>query len=389
MPSYISSSANRFYVSVEPNYGQAASINSDNRFPGFRLQAQQVFELSRRLDKTGTRSYLGQSKSSRRRTAFEVRTFLTSWSRVAEPCYGPLFQAALGARPDLIAAVSIQSVSTPTSFQTTTPHGLSPGSAVSYSGEIRFVSAVSDPVSFSINAPFSQVPAPSSILGPTATYRLATSLPSVTLYDFWDPISAVNRIITGAAVDSLQLSVNGDYHDFVFAGPAADLLDSTSFTSGMAGLNVFPVEPSLASFQSAGVPGHLGQVWLGATTNQFFTLVNASIRLRNHLDVRIREFGSSIPQAISPGMREVVSTFALFAQDDTQTKLLYQAAKERTLMSLMLQLGQQQGQLMGIYMPSVTPEIPHYNDSETRLQWEFHNNLAQGTSDDEIYIAFA
>jgi hypothetical protein len=55
----------------------------------------------------------------------------------------------------------------------------------------------------------------------------------------------------------------------------------------------------------------------------------------------------------------------------------------------MLQLGQQQGQLMGIYMPNVTPEIPNYIDSDLRLVWDFNNNLAQGTADDEIYIAFA
>jgi hypothetical protein len=55
----------------------------------------------------------------------------------------------------------------------------------------------------------------------------------------------------------------------------------------------------------------------------------------------------------------------------------------------MLQLGQQQGQLMGIYMPNVTPEMPDYVDSDLRLTWTFNNNLAQGTADDEIYIAFA
>ena len=55
----------------------------------------------------------------------------------------------------------------------------------------------------------------------------------------------------------------------------------------------------------------------------------------------------------------------------------------------MIQLGQQQGQLMGIFMPAMTPEIPNFNDSETRLQWEFKNNKAQGTANDEFFIAFA
>jgi hypothetical protein len=55
----------------------------------------------------------------------------------------------------------------------------------------------------------------------------------------------------------------------------------------------------------------------------------------------------------------------------------------------MLQLGQAQGQLMGIYMPNVMPEIPHYNDNESRLQWDFQGCQAQGTNNDELYIAFA
>jgi hypothetical protein len=55
----------------------------------------------------------------------------------------------------------------------------------------------------------------------------------------------------------------------------------------------------------------------------------------------------------------------------------------------MLQLGQQQGELMGLFLPQVTPEIPVFNDAETRLQWEFNGNLAQGISDDELFIAFA
>jgi hypothetical protein len=79
----------------------------------------------------------------------------------------------------------------------------------------------------------------------------------------------------------------------------------------------------------------------------------------------------------------------LLAQDDAQTTALYAAAKARVPIQMMLQLGQCQGQMMGIYMPKVVPELPMYNDSEPRLEWEFQNNLAQGLSNDEIYIAFA
>jgi hypothetical protein len=263
------------------------------------------------------------------------------------------------------------------------------GSAVSFNNEIRFVTSAPAANSLALNAPFSAVPAVNTLLAPTVSYGLATALPSVTLYDYWDPVAAVSRIVTGAAVDVFGVSVNGDFHEMQFSGPACDLIDSSSFQSGIAGLNSFPQEPSLTNFNYSIVPGNLGQVWLGAEPSQFFTLTEAAIAIKNNINLRNLEFGSSYPLAMTPGPRQVNSTFMLLAQDDAQTSSLYAAAKERSTISAMLQLGQQQGQLMGIYLSSVVPEIPAYDDSSTRLQWQFKNNVAQGINDDEIYVAFA
>jgi hypothetical protein len=389
MSNYISSNANRFYAAVEASYGQAAPVTAANRFPAVRLQAQQVVETGKRLDKTGTRTFLGNSKDGRRHTAFQTRTYLTSWTGSAEPSYGPLVRAALGGPGQLSTGIVVAAVRNLTGLQTMAPHGLSSGSGVSFEGEIRFVTSVPDVSNVIINAPFSTTLPPNAALSSAITYRLSTALPSVTLYDYWDPATAVSRIVTGAAVDSLELSVNGDYHEFIFNGPAADVLDSSSFSGGLAGLSSFPTEPGLEDFDYSIVPGHLGQVWLGSPANRFFTLTEASIGVDNSIDLRNREFGSSYPRAIAPGMRVVSSNFTLLAQDDAQTTALYMAAKQRNPISAMLQLGQQQGQLMGIFLPSITPEIPNYKDSETRLLWEFKQNRAQGSSDDEISITFA
>ncbi len=99
MANYVASNANRFYVALEATYGQASIPVAANRFPAVKLQAGQVLETSKRLDKTGTRTFLGTPKDARRRTAYEVRSYLTSWSGTGQPSYGPLFQAALGAAP--------------------------------------------------------------------------------------------------------------------------------------------------------------------------------------------------------------------------------------------------------------------------------------------------
>ena len=87
--------------------------------------------------------------------------------------------------------------------------------------------------------------------------------------------------------------------------------------------------------------------------------------------------------------QRISAEFALLAQDDDQTKNLYQVAKLRGTISVLLQLGQQTGRMMAVYLPAVKPEMPLFDDSAERLAWRFSNNLAEGTNNDELYIAFA
>ena len=389
MSTYISSNQNRFYTAVESSYGQAAPITSANRYPAVHLHAQQSLERTQRRDKTGSRTFTGTPASARRKSAFVTQTYLTSWNGLGQPGYGPLVQGALGATPQVSAGLTVASAQSGTSLQTTAPHGLQLGSAVSYNNEIRFVVSVPAVDSLVLNAAFTTVPAPQAQLATTITYLLATALPSVTLYDYWDPATAVSRLVTGGAVDVFSVAVNGDFHELQFAGPAGNVIDSASFQTGTAGLTNFPAEPALGSFNFSIVPGNLGQVWLGTGPTQFYTLTEASIALKNHIELRSVEFGSSYPMGMTPGPRQVSCNFSLLVQDDAPTAALYTAAKQRTAVPAMLQLGQQQGQIMGIYMKSMTPEVPAYDDSNLRLQWHFNNNLAQGVSEDEIYVAFA
>ena len=126
----------------------------------------------------------------------------------------------------------------------------------------------------------------------------------------------------------------------------------------------------------------------GNNPDRFFTLTDAQLVLSNNLDVRAQEFGSGFPRALSPGTRDVTIDFSLFEQDNTATQALYQAAKQQSPIGAMLQLGQQPNQLFGAYFQSVLPEVPEYDDSDTRLKWHFRSSRAQGTVDDEITIAF-
>jgi len=325
----------------------------------------------------------------RRHATYDLTSYMRDWADMsALPPQGPLFEGALGAAGVLWSGATPTIGSTESSVKFTAAHGLTPGQGITSNGEIRFVAAVADPTTVVLNAPFSAAPVPGVPFGATATYCPSTELPSLSLFDFWDPASAIQRVLCGTAVDRMTVKMNGDFHEFEFKGMAQDLVDSGSFAPGQGGATVFPAEPAEHSSAYSPVPGNLGQVWLGVIPNQFLTVSAASIEVRNNIEMRNKEFGSMVPSGISPGAREVLMTLELFSQDDDATSALYQAARQQDPVSVMFQLGQAGGQLMGIWLKSLIPDVPQFDDSDKRLKWRFRDTRAQGTADDEIVVAF-
>jgi len=389
MSCYISTKQNRFYVAIEERFGRVAPIEGATRVPAVRLAARQELERIERRDKIGGRTFGGIPSGVRRRTSFELTTYLAEWpAEAAAPGYRPLFLAAFGGGSRNFAG-GVVNASSGTQLRTGSAHGLIPGQAVACGGEIRFVTAVVDAQTVQLNAPFTGPVAAGTPLERTITFLPGGSLPSLSIFDYWSPEAAVHRILAGAAVDRLRVNINSDFHEFTFSGAAQDLLDSASFESGQGELDEFPAEPPLTPDSYAVVPGNLGQAWLGSSPERFLTLTEAEVILDNNLDVRAREFGSMGPRCIVAGERYVAASFSLYERPDEATKSLYQAARQRSPISVMFQLGIQPGQMCGVYLKSVIPEVPEFADDETRLEWRFRDCRAQGWIDDEIYLAFA
>jgi hypothetical protein len=389
MASYISSNANRFYTALESAYGVVPAITGGNRIPALKLTVQNQQEVTQRKDKTGSRTFVGLPAGGRRRTAYEVQTYLTSWQPASGPAYGPLFQAALGAPPLQYAGGTVSSASTTGQVAFTAPHGLSPGQAIASGSDVRFVAAIIDAQTVQVNAPFTVTPGVGATVNPTVTYMPANELPSVTIFDYWDPSNAVQRLLNGAAVDQMEIVLNGDFHQFQFQGMAQDVIDSSSFTAGgPSQLQSFPVEPAIGAFDYTIVPGNLGQAWLGTSPTQFFTITSASVQLKNSLDTRMKEFGSALPLAIAPGPRTVSAAVSLYGLTDTATAALYQAARQQSPVTVMFQLGQTPGETIAVNLSSVIPQVPEFDDSSNRLQWKFRSSRAQGTVNNEVAVAF-
>jgi hypothetical protein len=389
MSCYISSNNNRAYVALEENFGEVAAITEANRIPLVKLAVRQQREAAGRRDKTGSRTFVGLPNRVRKETTFRLNTLMTAWSNApAAPAHGALFQAGLGGTPLAFAGGTVASVPAATQVTLTAAHGLTLGQAVTFGGEMRFVTGIVSPTTVALNAAFTTPPAAGQMLGPTVTYPLATALKSVSLFDYWDPAGAVQRIVQGGAVDVVRVKVNGDYHEFEFSGPARDVLDSVSFEAGQGGLSAFPPEPPSVAFDYSVIPGHVGQVWMGAAPSQMHALTAAELTVDNHVMLRAREFGADYAKCIAAGQRSVRLDFRVFAHADAISAELYQAARQRSPVEVMLQLGEQAGQLFGAYLPAVAPEVPEYEDREVRLEWSFSNNLGQGTVDDELFVAF-
>lgn len=386
---YIISNANRWYCGLESSYGTVPSITNANRIPAIKMIARQQMEKVTRRDKTGSRTFAGNPPGGRKKTEFSLATYLAPWTNAqALPAYGPLFYAAMGATPLIHAGETVASTSG-ANITFSGPHGLVVNQAISSGGEIRFVSNIVDPSTVTPNSSFTTTPQPGAVFNPTVTFQPADTLPSCSLFDYWSPSTALQRIISGAGIDSFSLAINGDFQEFQFAGMAQDVIDSASFSNGMGQMTAFPGEPAIAPFNSSIVPGNLGQIWMGLEPNQYSTVTRGELRLQNQMEARASEFGSQLPRFLSPGTRTVTFDFSLFEQDDQATMALYQAARQQSTIPVMLQLGQTAGQLFGAYMKSVMPEVPEVDDSHQLVQWKVSGSRAQGSNSDELVLAFA
>ncbi len=267
------------------------------------------------------------------------------------------------------------------------PHGYSIGNGVVYGDEIRFVEKVVDSQTVQINQSFSKAPAVGDTTGSTVSFRPAEELPSLSIYSYRSPQTALQRFLTGAVVNQMSIAVNGDFQEFQFSGQAKDVIDHLSFESPVGSLLSYPNEPTVSELHPSIIPGHLGQAWIGNSSERFLTVTEAEILLDNQMEFRDQEFGSAIHSSSFAGERNVSLRFSLFEKDDAATQSLYSAARSQTPVSVMFQLGQKAGQLLGIWMKSVIPEVPELDDRDTRVQWRFRESRAIGVKNDEIFIA--
>ncbi len=387
--SYVSTNLNRFYVVLESSYGVVPAIGPDNAFRALSAELELVQQYLERRDKSGSRTFPGVVSGGRRQARFEVEAYLMSGGAAGQaPGLGPFVEAACGGSPRVFAGGTAAAGCSTTQVVFITAHGLAAGQAIGSGDELRFVTSVPNTTTVVVDPPFSAAPPASSEITGTVCYPLAATLPSLSIFDYWEPSSAQQRILNGAAVDTLELEVQGDFHTVKFSGEGQDVIDSIAFAAGQGGLGAFPAEPDSRNYHGEPIAGHFGQLWLGATPSRFNTLLRASLKLENGLELRKNELGSAVPLGIAPGERRVTFDFEIFETDDAATRALYAAARNRTPVVAFLQLGAVAGHLFGAYSKSLAPHAPRNDARERQLKWVFADSRAGGSADDELWIAF-
>jgi hypothetical protein len=387
MSCYIATRNCRYYVAKETDFGKVAPASASGRFGAIWLLVNQEWDEPRRRDKTGSRTYAGVAGRLRKRTSFELSTYLFAREAgEAAPRFGALVEAALGGVPRVSAGGKAVSQVQGSTVVFATDHGLQPGDGLSIGGELRVVTACPDSRTAWVSAPFRAAGA--TVTGGAVSFGLSGRLPSVSLYEYWTPADAVQRILNGSVVDEMELELNGDFHELRFRGAAAGLIDSKTFESGQGGLASFPAEPGTAALMEMPVPGHLGQAWVGAGPWALETLARARVRVKNNVELRWRDFGLMEPKCAVPGDREVSIDLEIYGTNAEACEALYASANRREPMPLMVQMGEVAGAMCGVYCPGFLPAPPEFLDGEERLRWRLRGSVAQGSHDDEVFVVF-
>lgn len=386
---YIQSSENSHYLAKETAQGVVPPVGGANRVLLSGLKMTTTHAVPKRNDRWGSRSVGEPIVAVQKDSAFQFSTYhYVNSAYPNQSAYGALIEAALGGDPLFFAGGTVDSQPAANRIRFAAPHNLSRLMAVSRAGEIRFVKQIIDANTVELNAPFSAGLSSGSSVDPAFTYTLARSLKTLSLFDYWAPASSIQRVGRGAAIDKMRLAVNGDFHTMTFSGPMIEVLDSLSFAPGLGGLSEFPPEPSaVGPAHAMPVPGHLGQAILG--DSHLYTMTEADVTINNGVGARSREFGSILPRSFVAGRRAVSFSASLYVTDEAATRALYQFAAERTTIPVMLQLGDRQGQLMGVYLPSIVPTFPEYDDRENRVAWHIEKCTAHGSAEDELTIGMA
>lgn len=388
MGCYINATNERLYAAVESEFGAASGLSASDRLSFRSLKVEENTVRSARRDKTGSRTRFAPHPEVRTENRFELSAYFSGRSQSSPTdAMTNLVWSAFGGESRSAATLTVSGTAlNPPSITFSAPHGLIAGQGLRLGEQLRFVKSVTNNTTVILSSAFEGNLQAGSTLGSCVTIFPGEKPKSLTLGDYWTPPGVLDRILAGCVIDEMEITLNSDFHGARFRGIAREVASAAEFRAGHTGLAEFPSEPSVAPQSFILVPGHIGRIHLGGVE---FYLLQLSLRLRNQVDASVREFGLDVAPCYSAGLREISIQFQLYASTKDSVTALHALARRREETDLSIQLGNREGQLVGIRVPRFVPEIPELTDAESRVVMSYPSSLAYGVADDEISIAFA
>ena len=397
MPSYVNIAKENIYVKKESAAGTVPSITADEAIDVISADLSASQTYIQRSDKTGNRTFRGIVDGGKRGASFSIDShLLPSGTAGTAPDADDLFEAAFGSVRSWAGANTHGATPcTTTSITFAAAQNLIVGDAISDGNEIRFITAITGgtpgaATAVTIDPPLTVAPGLGAAIEGTVSYSLAETLPSVSIFRYSEPSTALQQILNMGLVEEVMFELNGDVHSVKFTGPGQQIIDSASFENGQGGLSSFPAEPASQTRSAYAVAGHFGQLYLGSSISKFLTIVSASLSLKNNIGLRSDEFGSQVALGYTEGIRDVSFAWEVYELDDAATRALWTAARNRTAIKAFGQMGSTTGKLAGFYIPTLVPQVPSLADSENGRKWRFSSARASNTTvGGELYFAFA
>lgn len=172
-----------------------------------------------------------------------------------------------------------------------------------------------------------------------------------------------------------------------YVSPSTITLTTAPGTQAGVAFSVVPAEPASQTTNGVPIPGYQGEVWING--QRFTTLIAGGVMLTNNSLMRQNEFGVQVPQGHAEGIRDIEMDFDVNENDNAQTQALLTASIGRITVPVFYQFGNVAGQIVVVYAPNVTPQVPRRDDGAPNVHWVFTGNRASASvSNTELAMAF-
>ena len=301
----------------------------------------------------------------------------------------PFFEAGFGSVTNVTLSTTVSASPAPTINTFTVPWvgSLVVGDAVLINmasepaGKRDFVRVISaiNALELVVEPDLPAAPAMGDTVKGCITYKLSTAL-AVAMHIAHFNTTGQDRAVRGAGVDRMRFVFDeNDEPTFSASGPAKDQV-----VTGDTGM---PSDPSTVAQVGNNPPsGLVGQCTIG---NTIYLMRHMEAEIANNVVVRNNEYGELSPTELyRRGRREVSVTVSAWAEP---AATLYALATAGTDVSVMLQTGFTEGNIIGLFIPAVEFKVPAQDDGDEEIGWDF-DGVALESADgqnDEITLVFA